>query len=209
MKIVKILISLSLFVLLVNLVTAHRYRKHKMHHKMKLKIKHKSHIQGYDASYSPGVIREFLSANIDVSKDDKKLLKTCLDLVSEDKKLEGVRKSFLIQLEKFAMNPQIRMESQEIKDYINQLKVNAKVETGTEEPVNCSEYISGSLQSDSVLNGLEHIEKMKVLLQGSMGLYQSDPNKGHNKLVTSFASYYRDSHLRHPDLFKRLNNKSR
>ena len=206
MKIVKFSIYILSLILFIDIVLSHRSRKYKNHHKMKLKLKYKLKSRHYDASYSPGVIRDFITANFDVDKNsDKNSVNSCLDLVSSDKRLEGVRNSFWKTLEHFALDEKYTISSKEIKEYIGKLKTQANLE-GTS--LECSELILNNLLSDSMIDKNEHIEKLRTQIQDAVGVWKKDNSNRNSKLITSFASYYRDSNLRHPDLFKRLNNRS-
>lgn len=206
MKIVKYLLFISILIISIDSIFSHRNHGHKNHHRMKLRSKHKSKSRHYDPSYSPGVIRDFITANFDVNNiSDKNLVNSCLDLVTEDKRLEGVRNSFWSTLEKFATEPKYDIDSKKIKEYIGKLKTQQKNE---DKSVECSDLIISKLMSDSLIDKSDHIDKLKNQIQSALGVWKKDTVNKNNKLITSFASYYRDSNLRNPDLFKRLNNRS-
>jgi hypothetical protein len=205
MKVVKFFIYFGMFIVILTSVIGHKNRKNRMKHKMKIK----SHSHGYDSSYSPGVIRDFLLSNIDASKDDKKILNTCLDQFAENSKTDAARKNIWAILERFAIDIKPKLDSNEIKNFISQLKIEVKIQDGQASlPVDCSEYVTGIMLSDSVIDSNEHTDKLRNQLHSAMGIWQNEIKKRNNKLVSSFASYYRDSSLRHPDLFKRLNDKT-
>jgi hypothetical protein len=202
MKIVKFLIYLGVFLVIAEIIHAHKTRKLKMKHKMKSK----SRVREYDTSYSPGVIREFLLTNIDATKDDKKLLNSCLNQFTENARIEPARKNIWAILERFAANYKPKLTSSEIKDFLSQLKLETKIQDGEASlPVDCSDYVTGIMLADTVIDNNEHTDKLRNQLHAAMGMWQGEVKKRNNKLVSSFASYYRDSSLRHPELFKRLN----
>jgi hypothetical protein len=71
----------------------------------------------------------------------------------------------------------------------------------------CGEYIANCLKDSQSMEERNNVDKLRTILRTSMGSYSAQINDNNNLLITSFASYYRDSDIRSPDLFRRLNNR--
>jgi hypothetical protein len=209
MKISKTLFTTALLLIIcANLIVSHKTHKshHKKAHKSHKNISH-SHNKNYDPKMSPFIIKDYLKLNFDTKKDTKHLLTTCLNLISDSHKLDSARKTFFAVLENFATNEKSVLDASKLKEFLNSVDVEALIDGDSAQKVSCSNIAVSCLKPESVLNGAEHLAKVKSYLQNSMGIYSEGIEKKNNKLITSFASYQRDSDLRSPSLFKKLNSR--
>jgi hypothetical protein len=213
------IIGVLLISLLSNLIFSLKHKKtkmsnrallknrHKTHHKTHHKSKAKSHI-GYDPSYSPEVIKDFIKENIDESRDEQKLLNTCLNLIADDSKYEQQRRDLWNYLENFANDEAVFLKYKTIHKFIHSMKALSYINGDPNNKVVCGEYIVNCLKDSNSIEEKSNVDKLRTILRASMGSYSSQIKNNNNLLVTSFASYYRDSEIRSPDLFKRLNSRN-
>jgi hypothetical protein len=211
MKLSKFLISIILInIALINIILALKSKKYhcKLHSK-KSKHTHRLNNKSYDENYSPSVIKEFLNFHIDTSLDAQKMLNTCLDLISNSVNYDLQRKEFWTDLEKFALDTKVTIGFDEVKAFLKNVNPDASNPTDPSKKIECGKYTIGCLKQAGTINSSGQIEGARQLLSNSMGTYYSQAAIKNSNLITSFASYNRDSKLRHPDLFKRLNGNAR
>ena len=208
MKITKKLIcACILLIFALNLISASkkkmrsRNHKNKSHHKKNIFSKNK----GYDPSFSPIVLNEYLQQNVDTSKDSQKLLNTCISLVVESKSFSSARVRLYQTLEAFASDDKASLKYSDLRNFLKSGNAHAVVSGNTAQRVNCSEYIVNCLKPESELSSSQFLNRTRSLLQNNLGVYTADTRAKNNRLITSFASYNRNSELRSADLFKKLN----
>lgn len=213
-----ILIGILIISLLSTLILSSKHKKNKMSNRSLSKNRHKTHVKthnkfkakthiGYDPSYSPGVIKDFILENVDETKDEKKLLNTCLNLIADDLKYEKQRRDLWNYLENFANDERVFLKFKFIHKFISSMKALSYIDGDPNNKVVCGEYIANCLKDSQSMEERNNVDKLRTILRTSMGSYSAQINDNNNLLITSFASYYRDSDIRSPDLFRRLNNR--
>lgn len=229
MKIVKFTVIALLFaVIFITFVTSHKSKKgklrkfHKMakfHNAHKVAKTHKSHkshkshthtrTHKYDPKFSPEVIKTVLELELDTEKSDcrKDFIPTCFDRMVFNPGLEKLRKSFWETLEKVALEDNKKLTGLQLQQFFDGITSEVVSSQNANEKVKCGDCFKECLKDDKTLISDLQVEKVKQELKNSMGIYSEDVKKNNDNFITSFASYFRDSSLRHPDLFKKLNRR--
>jgi hypothetical protein len=142
-----------------------------------------------------------------------------LELISENSRKEDIRIKFWEVLEKFALDIKVKLQITQVKEFIKnsdtetldngELTSSSPSSSPTTKKISCSDYIFECLKPEEILNKSENIDKMRITLQHDMGIYAKENTIKNTNFISSFASYNRDSTLRHANMFKSLNGNSR
>ncbi len=142
-----------------------------------------------------------------------------MELISENSRKEDIRIKFWEVLEKFALDIKVKLQITQVKEFIKnsdtetldngELTSSSPSSSPTTKKISCSDYIFECLKPEEILNKSENIDKMRITLQHDMGIYAKENTIKNTNFISSFASYNRDSTLRHANMFKSLNGNSR